>query len=72
MNVARARRTFPFGFGTRRCIGEQFAWTEAVAVLAGLARDWDLVVGADAEPPMMAAITLRPAVPLPTVVRRRR
>ncbi len=62
---------FPFGFGTRRCIGEQFAWTEAAAVLATLARDWDIAVDAASEPLMMAAITLRPTVPLPTVVRRR-
>ena len=31
----------PFGFGTRRCIGEHFAWTEAVVLLATLARRWN-------------------------------
>lgn len=33
---------FPFGGGTRRCIGEQFAWTELILVIATLARDWKL------------------------------
>ncbi|MFN8183421.1 MAG: cytochrome P450 [Candidatus Nanopelagicales bacterium] len=63
---------FPFGFATRRCIGEHFAWTEAVALLATLARRWHLEVASEPEPPMMSAITLRPAVPLPTTVRARR
>ncbi|MBK6764400.1 MAG: cytochrome P450 [Micrococcales bacterium] len=62
---------FPFGFATRRCIGEHFAWTEAVTLLATLARRWHLDVGSEPEPPMMSAITLRPAVPLPTTVRAR-
>lgn len=62
---------FPFGFGTRRCIGEHFAWTEAVVLLATLARRWELDVQVPADPPMMSAITLRPDVPMPTVVRSR-
>ena len=51
---------FPFGAGSRICIGEQFAWTEAILVLATLVPRWDaaLVPG----PPMVprGAITLRP------------
>jgi cytochrome P450 len=33
---------FPFGAGLRRCIGEGFAWTEAVLGLATVARQWRL------------------------------
>jgi cytochrome P450 len=33
---------FPFGGGTRQCIGEQFAWAEAVLVLATVAQRWRL------------------------------
>lgn len=62
---------FPFGFGTRRCIGEQFAWTEAVVLLATLARRWHVDVQVRLDIPMQSAITLRPAVPLPAVVRTR-
>lgn len=62
---------FPFGFATRRCIGEHFAWTEAVVLLATLARRWHLDVAAGPNPPMMSAITLRPAVPMPTTLRAR-
>ncbi len=61
---------FPFGFGARRCIGEHFAWTEAVVILATLARAWAIDVEVEPDPPMMSAITLRPAVPMPAVVRR--
>lgn len=32
----------PFGGGTRRCIGESFAWMELVLVLATLAQRWRL------------------------------
>lgn len=31
---------FPFGGGVRRCLGEFFAWKEAVAILATLAARW--------------------------------
>ena len=62
---------FPFGWGNRRCIGEQFAWTEATLVLATLAQRWrpELVPGADITP--MPAVTLRSKDGMPMVLRRR-
>jgi cytochrome P450 len=33
---------FPFGGGNRMCIGDQFAWTEAMLVLVTLAQAWRL------------------------------
>lgn len=33
---------FPFGAGTRICIGEQFAWLEGILALATIARRWRL------------------------------
>ncbi len=35
---------FPFGGGSRLCIGEGFAWSEAVVVLAAIAQRWRLVL----------------------------
>lgn len=62
---------FPFGYGKRKCIGDQFALTEAALVLANLAQRWDpqLVAGTAVEP--FGAITLRPKEGLPMVLRRR-
>lgn len=54
---------FPFGAGTRQCIGESFAWTEAALVLARLARHWAPVSLTD--PRLHAAVTLRPEGGLP-------
>jgi cytochrome P450 len=51
---------FPFGGGTRICIGEQFAWTEGVLVLATIARRWKLRYVGDAAPALEPRITLRP------------
>jgi cytochrome P450 len=50
---------FPFGGGTRICIGEHFAWMEATLVLATLARQWtfELVPGHPVVPDPI--ITLR-------------
>ncbi len=51
---------FPFSAGPRNCIGEGFAWTEGVLVLATLAQRWQarLVLGHPVE--MEPLITLRP------------
>ena len=51
---------FPFGGGPRRCIGEGFAWMEAVLLVASLARRWRmrLVPGHPVAP--RPVITLRP------------
>jgi cytochrome P450 len=54
---------FPFGAGTRQCIGESFAWAEAVLVLARLARTW--APQTLREPRLHAAVTLRPEGGLP-------
>ena len=62
---------FPFGWGNRRCIGEQFAWTEATLVLATLAQRWTprLMPGADTRP--MPAVTLRTRDGMPMSLHRR-
>ena len=51
---------FPFGGGTRVCIGEQFAWMEGILLVAALARKWRmrLVPGHPVE--VQPLITLRP------------
>jgi cytochrome P450 len=51
---------FPFGGGSRICIGERFAWMEASLLLATLASRWRLrlVPGHPVEP--LPRITLRP------------
>ena len=51
---------FPFGGGPRRCIGEGFAWTEAVLILAALARRWRLRLIPGRAVEARARITLRP------------
>jgi cytochrome P450 len=57
--AARPRMTyFPFGAGTRICIGESFAWMEGVLILATLARHWRVRVLEEPRP--QASITLRP------------
>jgi cytochrome P450 len=72
---AKARRTkltyFPFGAGTRQCIGESFTWMEGVLLLATLAQRWKLrlVPGHPVEPEPL--ITLRPKYGMKMVVERR-
>jgi cytochrome P450 len=51
---------FPFGGGTRICIGEQFAWMEGVLILATLGRRWKLRYVGEAAPEIEPRITLRP------------
>ncbi|GAC1442352.1 MAG: cytochrome P450 [Mycobacteriales bacterium] len=56
---------FPFGAGTRVCVGESFAWTEAVLVLATLAARWAPVTDPSWRERLHAAVTLRPHGGLP-------
>ena len=51
----------PFGGGTRVCIGESFAWTEAVLLLGVVLRRWAPVREPDQRVATRAAVTLRPA-----------
>jgi cytochrome P450 len=61
---------FPFGAGTRICIGEQFAWMEGTLALATLARRWRVrVLGPDPTPEPI--ITLRPRGGVPARLERR-
>jgi len=49
---------FPFGGGTRICIGESFAWTEAILLLSSIAQRWRFVPVTPPTPE--PRITLRP------------
>ena len=62
---------FPFGAGTRVCIGEPFAWMEGILVLATLAQRWRLERVDAAPVPMQPGITLRPATAIRMTTRRR-
>lgn len=60
---------FPFGGGPRLCIGSSFAMTEAVLILATIARRFQLRLQLPGgHMPLLPSITLRPAVPLPAFV----
>ena len=63
--AARPKFTyFPFGGGSRQCIGESFAWMEGVFSIATLAQTWRLAYAGTAPPEVQAKITLRPKDPL--------
>lgn len=61
---------FPFGAGPRVCIGEHFAWQEAMLALTVLLSHWSfsLVPGQTVKP--KASMTLRPEGGIRVVVRR--
>ncbi|MGH9199914.1 MAG: cytochrome P450 [Vicinamibacterales bacterium] len=51
---------FPFGGGSRVCIGESFAWTEAILLLATIAQRWQFRPLPGSTPEPEPRITLRP------------
>ncbi len=55
---------FPFGGGSRQCIGESFAWMEGVFSIATLASRFRFRYAAATPPEPQAKITLRPKGPL--------
>jgi cytochrome P450 len=61
---------FPFGGGTRVCIGESFAWTEAILLLATIAQRWRFVAGPNSTVTPEARITMRPRGLTMTAVER--
>jgi cytochrome P450 len=62
---------FPFGAGPRMCVGEPFAWMEAVLVLATLAARWRLSLVPGQRVEFQPAVTLRPKGGIRMTVRRR-
>ncbi len=64
---------FPFGGGTRQCIGEGFAWMEAVLALSTIVRSWRLSLPSRTEDSMelLARFTIRPREQVPVRVERR-
>ena len=53
---------FPFGGGSRLCIGEHFAWMEAILAVATLAQHWQLRLEPGHPVVPQPAITLRPGM----------
>jgi cytochrome P450 len=51
---------FPFGAGSRQCIGEAFAWMESALVLATIAQRWQLRLVPGQRLEVQPKITLRP------------
>lgn len=51
---------FPFSNGVRGCIGESFAWTEGILLLATLARKWKLKLMPEQKIALQPLMTLRP------------
>jgi cytochrome P450 len=70
--AARPRFTyFPFGAGSRQCIGESFAWMEGVLAIATIASRWRMTYLGAAPPVPQAKITLRPRDPVMMRISRR-
>jgi cytochrome P450 len=61
----------PFGTGPRSCLGEQFAWVEAVTLLAVLVRRFRFAALSSAPPVPQYRVTLRPEGGLPLRVHQR-
>jgi cytochrome P450 len=62
---------FPFGGGARQCIGEQFAWTEGILLLASLAQSWRARLVPGHPVALQPLITLRPKHGMRMTVARR-
>ncbi len=70
--AARPRFTyFPFGAGPRVCIGESFAWTESILVLAILAQRWKMRLEPGQRIVPLPLVTLRPKHGIRMTLQRR-
>ncbi|MEO5579298.1 MAG: cytochrome P450, partial [Gemmatimonadaceae bacterium] len=62
---------FPFGGGTRICIGEQFAWMEGILLIASIAQSWRMRLVPGHVVAVQPLITLRPRHGMRMVLERR-
>lgn len=62
---------FPFGGGSRGCIGESFAWMEATLALATIVRRWRMERVSQEPIALRPTITLRPKNEIPMIARGR-
>lgn len=62
---------FPFGGGTRRCIGEPFAWMEGVLLIATIASKWKMRLVPHQNIIPQALITIRPKNGMNMILERR-
>ena len=51
---------FPFGGGIRGCIGEPFAWQEAILLMATISSNWNIKISSKQKVEMSPGITLNP------------
>jgi cytochrome P450 len=62
---------YPFGGGPRLCIGEGFAWMEAMLVLATLGQRWTMRPDPQHKVELLPLISLRPKGGMPMFLERR-
>jgi cytochrome P450 len=62
---------FPFGGGNRQCIGESFAWMEAILLTATIAQQWRLRLVPGQKIEVQPKITLRSKYPIRMIPERR-
>jgi cytochrome P450 len=62
---------FPFGGGPRQCIGERFAWVEAILLVATIAQQWRMRLAPKHKVELQPLVTLRPKNGLPMILTRR-
>jgi cytochrome P450 len=63
---------FPFGGGGSQCIGEGFAWTQALLIIATLASRWRMRLVAGHRIELEPQITLRSRYGMPMILERRK
>ncbi len=62
---------FPFGGGIRGCIGESFAWMEAILLIATICRQWKIKLVPGHKVALKPLITLRPKYGMRMKITRR-